>query len=120
PFLANLVFSVNLVNPSRRSDLNPAANPEEQILKSRGRRELPRTPTPTRKSSRVLSPASSDSSSSSQPQLSPFTKCLRGILDTPPRPVETNQQLISLRKRLLMSPDSSTEDSGYGESSSTA
>lgn len=54
---------------------------EEEIIKNRGRRQMPRTP--VRKSTRIES--NTATISSDQPQQSPFTKCLSTIHSTPNR-----------------------------------
>lgn len=120
---ALLVRNINL----NYSNQKQTANPEEQIIKSRGRRELPRTP--VRKSPRkrniisedLLTPHSDQehnhASKQPLPQASPFTKCLRSMNQSPQRLME-HRVGSTLRKRLLLSPETSDEFS-INSSSST-
>lgn len=114
---------VRLINQNRRNDQKQSTNPEEQIIKNRGRRELPRTPVRKSPRKRSFIPSSeypTDSnfleydrasySGQPHPQASPFTKCLRSMILSPPRNNVHNRHNLNLRKRLLLSPNATTSD----------
>ncbi len=121
------IFSVRNINLNC-SNQKQAANPEEQIIKSRGRRELPRTP--VRKSPRKRNtnlgdllaahsgPERNTSPQQPLPQESPFTKCLRSMNQSPPRATD-HRISTTLRKRLLMSPEDSLDELSATFSSSS-
>lgn len=114
---------VRLINQNRRNDQKQSTNPEEQIIKNRGRRELPRTPVRKSPRKRSFIPSAEGPTESNfheydqasysgqpQPQASPFTKCLRSMILSPPRNNVHNRHNLNLRKRLLLSPNATTSD----------